>query len=72
MRKKTLKMLAMATVATACFATATACLKIQEANAESAFAMMNGAAVFMKDSLIPIIGEENMRREFPWEEWGEK
>lgn len=23
--------------------------------------------VFMKDSLIPIIGEENMRREFPWE-----
>lgn len=24
------------------------------------------AAVFMKDSLIPIVGEENMRREFPW------
>lgn len=24
-------------------------------------------AVFMKDSLIPIVGEENMRREFPWE-----
>jgi len=23
--------------------------------------------VFMKDSLIPIIGEENMKREFPWE-----
>jgi hypothetical protein len=23
------------------------------------------AAVFMKDSLIPIVGEENMRREFP-------
>lgn len=23
--------------------------------------------VFMKDSLIPIIGEKNMRREFPWE-----
>lgn len=23
-------------------------------------------AVFMKDSLIPIVGEENMRREFPW------
>lgn len=22
--------------------------------------------VFMKDSLIPIVGEENMRREFPW------
>lgn len=25
-----------------------------------------GTPVFMKDSLIPIIGEENMRREFPW------
>ena len=25
------------------------------------------AAVFMKDSLIPIMGEENMRREFPWD-----
>ncbi len=25
------------------------------------------AAVFMKDSLIPIMGEENMRREKPWE-----
>lgn len=24
--------------------------------------------VFMKDSLIPIMGEENMRREFPWDE----
>lgn len=23
-------------------------------------------AVFMKDSLIPVVGEENMRREFPW------
>ena len=23
--------------------------------------------VFMKDSLSPIVGEENMRREFPWE-----
>lgn len=23
--------------------------------------------VFMKDSLIPIVGEKNMRREFPWE-----
>ena len=23
--------------------------------------------VFMKDSLIPIIDEENMRREFPWD-----
>ncbi len=22
--------------------------------------------VFMKDSLIPIVGEENMRREYPW------
>lgn len=27
----------------------------------------NGIPVFMKDSLIPIVGEENMRREFPWE-----
>lgn len=26
-----------------------------------------GVPVFMKDSLIPIVGEENMRREFPWE-----
>ena len=25
-----------------------------------------GASVFMKDSLIPIIGEENMKRDFPW------
>ena len=25
-----------------------------------------GVPVFMKDSLIPIVGEENMRREFPW------
>lgn len=25
-----------------------------------------GIPVFMKDSLVPIIGEENMRREFPW------
>ncbi len=24
-------------------------------------------AVFMKDSLVPIVGEENMRREFPWD-----
>ena len=24
--------------------------------------------VFMKDSLIPIIGEDQMLREFPWEE----
>lgn len=28
------------------------------------------AAVFMKDSLIPIIGEENMRREYPWKQEG--
>ena len=27
-----------------------------------------GKPVFMKDSLIPIIGEENMLRQFPWEE----
>lgn len=25
------------------------------------------AAVFMKDSLLPVTGEENMRRELPWE-----
>ncbi len=25
-----------------------------------------GLPVFMKDSLIPIVGEKNMRREFPW------
>lgn len=25
-----------------------------------------GIPVFMKDSLIPIVGDENMRREFPW------
>lgn len=25
------------------------------------------AAVFMKDSLKPIVGEENMIRQFPWE-----
>lgn len=30
-------------------------------------ANLTGAAVFMKDSLIPIVGEENMRREFPWD-----
>lgn len=27
-----------------------------------------GVPVFMKNSFIPIVGEENMRREFPWEE----
>ena len=27
-----------------------------------------GVPVFMKDSLIPIVGAENMRREFPWDE----
>lgn len=26
-----------------------------------------GIPVFMKNSLIPIVGEKNMRREFPWE-----
>ncbi len=30
-------------------------------------ASITQAAVFMKDSLIPIVGEENMRREFPWD-----
>ncbi len=29
-------------------------------------AAITRAAVFMKDSLIPIVGKENMRREFPW------
>lgn len=33
-----------------------------------AAADMAGLSVFMKDSLIPIVGEENMRREFPWEQ----
>ncbi len=27
--------------------------------------------LFMKDSLVPIMGEENMRREFPWEKAGD-
>ena len=27
----------------------------------------HGIPVFMKDSLIPIVGEENIRREFPWD-----
>ena len=27
----------------------------------------HGIPVFMKDSLIPIVGAENMRREFPWD-----
>ncbi len=26
-----------------------------------------GIAMFMKDSLIPIVGKKNMRREFPWQ-----
>lgn len=26
----------------------------------------NGIPLFMKDSLIPIVGEQNLRREFPW------
>jgi protein gp37 len=29
-------------------------------------AKLTQAAVFMKDSLVPIVGEVNMRREFPW------
>lgn len=28
----------------------------------------SGRAVFMKDSLVPVMGEENMKREFPWRE----
>lgn len=31
-----------------------------------AAAGLTQAAVFMKDSLLPIVGEENMRRETPW------
>ena len=27
---------------------------------------LRGVPVFMKDSLLPVVGEENMRREFPW------
>ncbi|MCD8365981.1 MAG: phage Gp37/Gp68 family protein [Clostridiales bacterium] len=30
-------------------------------------AELTQAAIFMKDSLIPVVGVENMRREFPWE-----
>jgi len=30
-------------------------------------AALFGVPVFMKDSLVPIMGEENMLREFPWE-----
>lgn len=29
-------------------------------------AALTRAAVFMKNSLLPIMGEENMRREYPW------
>jgi len=35
-------------------------------------ANLTQAAVFMKDSLIPVMGEENMRREFPWANEGKK
>lgn len=28
----------------------------------------SGIKVFMKESMVPIVGEENMRREFPWED----
>ena len=31
-------------------------------------ARASGTPVFMKDSLLPIMGEENMLREFPWKE----
>lgn len=33
-------------------------------------ARASGVPVFMKDSLLPIMGEENMLREFPWREAG--
>lgn len=29
-------------------------------------ARKRGVPVFMKDSLLPVVGEENMLREFPW------
>ena len=32
-----------------------------------AAADLTHAAVFMKDSLLPIMGEANMRRELPWD-----
>ncbi|MCM1330848.1 MAG: DUF5131 family protein, partial [Ruminococcus sp.] len=35
-----------------------------------ALADEHGKPVFMKESLLPIMGEENMRREFPWESGG--
>ena len=31
-------------------------------------AQAQGTAIFMKDSLLPIVGEENMLREYPWKE----
>lgn len=31
-------------------------------------ARASGTPVYMKDSLLPIMGEENMLREFPWRE----
>ncbi len=31
-------------------------------------ARVSGTPVFMKDSLLPIMGEENMLRELPWKE----
>ena len=29
---------------------------------------ISGIPIFMKESLVPVVGEENMRREFPWSE----
>ena len=33
-----------------------------------AFGIQKNIAVFMKESLLPIIGEDNMFREIPWDE----
>ena len=41
-------------------------------NVICAAADLTHAAVFMKDSLLPIMGEENMRRELPWKEGAAK
>lgn len=35
------------------------------------WAKASGTAVFMKDSMVPIVGESNMVREFPWTKEGD-
>ena len=42
--------------------------KLQWIHQITAWARGNDIPVFMKDSLIPIVGEEGMRREFPWKD----